>query len=108
MPFFDFDQIDYKIKRKNVSIKSITGEKSQLCIIRMEAGEKTFHQHAEEQIGLILNGKVEMTIGDEKKILKANHGYYIPSGIAHGFNVHGQEGVEYIEIFTPPKENNNI
>ncbi len=106
MAFFDFDKIAYRIKRPKVSIKSITGEKSQLCVIRLEAGEKTFHQHPEEQIGLVLNGKVKVTIGEQEKALERNQGYYIPAGIAHGFDACSLEGVEYIEVFTPPKENN--
>lgn len=106
MPFYDLAKIAYKMKRERVSLKSITGEKSQLCLIRLEAGEKTCHQHEEEQIGLILNGQVQVTIGDEKKVLERNQGYYIPSGVVHGFDVCDSQGVDYIEVFAPPKESN--
>ena len=64
------------------------------------------HSHVNEQLGYILSGEVEITIGDEKKICRVGDVYLIPSNISHGFKVLSQEGVEYIELFSPPKNEN--
>lgn len=106
MPFFDFNRIDYKQLRDKVLIKSITGDRSQLCLIKLRKGEQTFHQHDQEQIGIIVRGRVEVTIGDSIQVLGDNCGYYIPSNVAHGFRVLSDDGIEYIEVFCPPKKEN--
>ena len=105
MYFYDFDQIAFKKKRDRVFVKSVTGEASQLCIMKLEPGEKTDHVHPHEQIGYVLSGKVEIFVEDEKKTLGPGEGYYIPSNVRHGFAV-GDAPVEYLEIFCPPKEGN--
>ena len=96
-----------KKKRERVFNKSITGNNAQMLYIRLEAGESTFHCHSKEQMGYILSGQVEITINGEVKVCKAGDGYYIPSDIQHGFKVLNNENVEYIEIFSPVKVDNN-
>mgnify|MGYP000241763925 CR=1 FL=1 len=105
MHYYDFNQIQYKKLRDRVFLKSITGERTQLCVIHLEPGEKTDHSHPQEQIGYILSGEVEVMIGEERKSLGPGEGYYIPGGVRHGFTV-GDCPVEYIEVFAPPKEEN--
>ena len=91
--------IPYKKKRDCVFIKSITGENAQLTFIRLEPGEMTSHHHPHEQMGYILSGQVELTVDGNIKVLG-------PGNVQHGFSVTTVEGVEYIEIFSPPKEEN--
>jgi len=107
MRFYDFAEIEYKKLRDRVFLKHITGERSQLCLIRLDPGETTDHSHPQEQIGYILSGQVEVFIGEERKILGPGEGYHIPGGVRHGFRV-GDAPVEYIEIFAPPKEENAL
>jgi quercetin dioxygenase-like cupin family protein len=105
MYFFDLNSQSFRKKRDKVYIKSITGVNSQLCIIRLESGEKTEHSHNNEQIGYILSGEVVITIAGIKRELRSGEGYFIPGNILHSFEVLG-ESVEYIEFFSPPKEDN--
>jgi len=104
--FYNFNQVEFKEKREHVGIKSITGEKAQLCVIRLEPGEATDHRHPEEQIGLVLAGRVEIFAGEETRELGPNEGYCIPGGIRHGFRALDGAPVEYIEVFCPPKREN--
>lgn len=106
MYFFNIPSIPYKKKRDRVFIKSITGENAQLTFIRLEPGEITDHHHPHEQMGYILAGQVELTVDGNTKVLGSGDAYYIPSNVQHGFAVSADEGVEYIEIFSPPKEEN--
>ena len=50
--------------------------------------------------------EVEITIDGHTKVLGPGDAYYIPSNVQHGFCVSQAEGVEYLEIFSPPKEEN--
>jgi quercetin dioxygenase-like cupin family protein len=106
MYFFNIPSMAYQKKRDRVFIKSVTGEKSQLCFMRLEPGEVTDHHHPQEQIGYILAGQVEITIDGQKKNLGPGDAYYIPGNIQHGFSVLTDETVEYLEIFSPPKAEN--
>ena len=106
MPFFYFFGNDLKEKFKGRFGKCITGEKMQMCRVRLNPGVSTDHSHPQEQMGYILSGKVEITIGDEKKVCGPEEAYHIPSHIPHGFRALGDEDVEYIEIFSPPKKEN--
>jgi mannose-6-phosphate isomerase-like protein (cupin superfamily) len=104
--FYNFNEIGFKRKRDKVFIKSITGQQSQLCLIRIEPEEITEHAHRQEQIGIVLSGELEIVAGKETRILRKGEGYFIPSNVHHSFRVVGQSPVEYIEVFTPPKDEN--
>lgn len=102
MPFYNFNEMAFKQKRENV-FKSITGDTLQMLLMRLKLGEKTYHSHPNEQIGIILSGKVALIIADEKRICGPGEGYHIRSHVPHGFEVLSDENLEYIEIFSPPK-----
>lgn len=104
MYFYNLLAMEFKQKREGVFFKSITGEKIQLIYIRLNPGQVTNHSHINEQMGYIIFGKVELTIGDEKKVLGPGEAYHIPSNIQHGFRVLSDKDLEYLEIFSPPKE----
>ncbi len=106
MYFINIKDIPYKKKRDGVYFKSITGEKSQLTMIKLDPGVTTDHSHINEQMGYILSGKVELMINNEIRVLKKGDSYYIPSDTNHGFKVLGNKPLAYLEIFTPPKKEN--
>lgn len=108
MAFYDFNRSEFKKKRENVYLKAISGEKLQLTVMKLMPGERTGHSHEHEQMGYILSGSVEITIGEEQKVLLPGEGYHVPSNVEHGFHVHTGEPVEFIEIFSPPKLENII
>ena len=106
MPFFDWSKMPLKEKSPGMSGKVVTGEKMQLAFVKLAYGVETNHSHMNEQIGYILSGEVELTIGSEKKACIKGDAYLVPSNVRHGFKVLSKEGVEYIEIFSPPKQEN--
>jgi quercetin dioxygenase-like cupin family protein len=106
MYFFNVPSMTYKKKRDRVFIKSITGQKLQLTFMRLEPGEITNHRHRQEQMGYIVSGEVEVTIDGHTRVLGPGDAYAIPGDVQHGFRVTHAEGVEYLEVFSPPKEEN--
>jgi quercetin dioxygenase-like cupin family protein len=42
------------------------------------------HQHPHSQVTYVDSGVFEMTIGEEKKIIRKGDGYYVPPGVLHG------------------------
>lgn len=109
MYFFDWNQVDFKPGKPGASYKTIRGQNMQMFCLRLDPGHVTDHTHPQEQMGYFLSGKVELTIGVEKKICSQGDAYYIPGGVRHGFKVLGDEFVIYLEIFSPPKpEHKNL
>ena len=47
--------------------------------------EDTGHQHPFEQCGVVVEGKIEMFIGDVRRILETMDTYFIPAGVIHGW-----------------------
>ena len=59
-----------------------------LIMVCMEIGaglEDTGHEHPFDQCGLVLEGQIEMFVGQERKTLQPNEAYFIPSGQRHGW-----------------------
>jgi mannose-6-phosphate isomerase-like protein (cupin superfamily) len=106
--FFHLSEQPYKEKRADVLLKSITGEKSQLCLIQLAPSSSTRHAHDNEQIGYVLTGEVTVAIGETTEVLRAGDAYYIPAYFEHSFVVPSTSCLEYLEVFCPPKPDNDL
>ena len=69
--------------------------------------EMSLHSHHNEQMGIILEGEIEVTIGNETKLMKKGDVYLIPSDIPHGGRTH-IESVMILDAFSPPREEYKI
>ncbi len=108
MYFFDIDGSEYYSKRPGVSLKALTGESAQLCFVRLAPGTTTDHAHENEQIGYVLVGQVEITIGETSRVLQGGDGFIIPPRVPHAFAVLSDQPLEYLEVFCPPKPENDL
>jgi unsaturated pyranuronate lyase len=102
--FFVLSGMPFKEKRDRVFIKSITGSKAQLTVVRLKPGTRTNHAHVNEQIGYVLAGKVRLEINGVSETLGPGDGYFIPSNAEHSFEVPLTDHLEYVELFCPPKQ----
>jgi quercetin dioxygenase-like cupin family protein len=69
-------------------IRSAAESGDNLVMACMEIGqgrEDTGHQHPFEQCGIVVTGKIEMFIGNEKRVLEEMETYFIPAGTVHGW-----------------------
>lgn len=58
--------------------------------------------HAAQEAGMVLSGAVEVTVGNQKRVLHPGDGYYFDSRLPHRFrNVHGGQS-EVVSAITPP------
>jgi quercetin dioxygenase-like cupin family protein len=57
-----------------------------MAVMEIAAGkEGTAHRHSFDQCGYVVEGEIEISIGNEKRLLKPNEVYFIPAGIAHNW-----------------------
>jgi quercetin dioxygenase-like cupin family protein len=61
------------------------------------------HEHPHEQFGVMLEGALELTIGDETRLLRPGTAYTIPGGVPHHARTL-DEGCLVLDIFAPPRE----
>ncbi len=60
------------------------------------------HAHPEEQMGLVLEGEIDFTIGDQTRVLRKGCVYVIPTNVPHG-GWAGPEGCLLLDVFSPPR-----
>ncbi len=58
--------------------------------------------HEGEECGIILSGRLEVTVGEEMAVLKKGDAYYFKSHQPHQFRNPGNEPCELITACTPP------
>ena len=78
-------------------------DKIMLVKAKFEAGAVgTLHEHYHVQVTYVESGVFEMTIGEEKKIIRKGDGYYVPPHAVHGC-VCIEPGI-LIDVFAPHRE----
>jgi transcriptional regulator with XRE-family HTH domain len=58
--------------------------------------------HAGEEGGVIVKGKIEVTVGGEARVLGVGDAYYFKSSIPHRFRNIGREECEIVSASSPP------
>jgi quercetin dioxygenase-like cupin family protein len=84
-----------------VRIHAIGGEQVLLCKVVYEPGKQVpWHVHPDtEQVMLILEGEVEMTIEDETRTLGAGDVVVVNRGLHH--RLYAETGVTFMEALAP-------
>jgi len=103
--FYDFPQ-DFKQFKPapGFLVHVVSGQRLMLSHVTLQPNsEAPLHSHAEEQMGIMLEGEFAMTIGDETRLLKKGDMYLVPSNTVHGGITHAEE-VVVLDAFSPPRE----
>jgi quercetin dioxygenase-like cupin family protein len=78
-------------------------DKIMLVKVKFEKGAVgSLHQHFHSQATYVESGVFELTIGDEKNILKKGDGYYVPPNVIHGC-ICIEPGL-LIDVFSPLRQ----
>lgn len=80
-----------------------TTDEAMVCQFHLDEGSVVpRHHHMNDQVGYVVSGKVEMTIGDTVRIIQAGDSYAVPGGIHHSATA--LENSIVIDVFSPPRE----
>jgi quercetin dioxygenase-like cupin family protein len=84
-----------------VRLHAIGGDQVLLCRVRYEPGKQVpWHAHEDtEQVMLILDGEVEMTIEDDTRTLAPGDVAVVNRGLRH--KLHSERGVTFMEALAP-------
>ncbi|MBU1567346.1 MAG: cupin domain-containing protein [Proteobacteria bacterium] len=101
MTFWNVDNLQLQEFRPGVNSKAAIGKSLIMVCMEIAAGkEDTGHDHVFDQCGMVIAGKIEMFVGDERKILAAHESYFIPAGIRHGWKTF-DKAVKLLDICPP-------
>ena len=84
-----------------VRLHAIGGDQVLLCRVRYEPGKHVpwhAHEHT-EQVMLIVDGEVEMTIEEDTATLRAGDVVVVNRGLHH--KLHSENGVTFMEALAP-------
>ena len=62
----------------------------------------TMLTHRGEEGGLVISGQIEVTVGDQRRVLGPGDAYYFASAVPHRFRNRGRERCEIISASNPP------
>ena len=106
--FFPRDELD-DIGTASVELRLVGGRlaKRSMSILHeryspnADTGEEML-THAGEEGGVIVKGKIELTIGGEARVLGPGDAYYFKSSLPHRFRNTGREECEIVSASSPP------
>ncbi len=100
-PFGSWNGVEAHPLFAGVALHAVGGEQVLLCRVDYEPGTTVARHHHDdtEQVMLILDGDVVLTIGDETRELRAGDVAVINRGIEH--EVHSVDGCRFIEALSP-------
>jgi len=106
--FYAADEL-VEIGTDSVSLKLVAATRSgrQMTLLheRYEPGAGTGEEmlaHKGEEGGVVVRGRIEVTVGNETRVLGPGEAYYFASNLPHRFRNPGREVCEIVSSSTPP------
>ena len=104
MSFIDWNSWPLHELGPGVRIRTPHGERIMISLVEIDAGAIVPpHEHPHEQAGMVLEGQMELLLGNEKRVLKKGEAYIIPGGTRHAARSIGGP-CRALDIFSPIRE----
>mgnify|MGYP001809109894 FL=1 len=85
--------------------RDLAGRALQILHERYAPGSDSGHamlRHESEEGGVVIRGNLEVTVGDQRRVLGPGDAYYFDSRLPHRFRNVGDEECELVSACTPP------
>lgn len=106
--FYGADEL-VEIGNEEVSLKLVAAQRAgrQMTLLheRYAPGAATGEEmleHRGEEGGVVVRGQIEVTVGNDTRVLGPGEAYYFPSNLPHRFRNPGREVCEIVSCCTPP------
>jgi quercetin dioxygenase-like cupin family protein len=87
-----------------VVARSVTSERMTLALIELEPNAVVpEHSHENEQLGIVIEGSLTFTVGDETRELGPGQAWCITKYVPHSV-VSGPDGAVLVEVFSPVRD----
>jgi len=102
MAFWNLAAIDLEQFRPGILSKAHIGDGLIMACMEIGPGmEDAGHEHPFDQCGIVLEGKIQMFVGDDVKVLGASEAYFIPAGQRHGWKTF-EKPVKILDVSRKP------
>ncbi len=82
----------------------VWGERLMMSLVTLEPHSVVAeHEHPHEQMGMVIDGRAEFTIGGETRVLGPGDMYLMPGDVRHKV-VALDMPVRALDVFNPPRE----
>ena len=99
----DIEKIRSKEICTGVRTKVVSGEQLMLSFVEISEGaDMQMHSHPNEQVGVVLEGEIDIIIGTATRTLKPGDIYLLPPHVPHGVRSKGKARV--LDVFCPPRK----
>jgi quercetin dioxygenase-like cupin family protein len=86
MSFWDLRTLKLDEFRPGIRSKLESGKNLTMAVMEISPNkEGTAHDHPFDQCGIVIEGEIEISIGEDKKLLKPAETYFIPAGVTHNW-----------------------
>lgn len=72
-----------------------------MVVLEPQGGQVPWHNHPEEEVYVLLTGRAEMCLGDERTELSAGQAVHIPSNVFHQLTNLGETPASMIYAYGP-------
>ena len=104
MPFININDFEAQEVVPGCRLRTPYGENLMLSYLEMdEDAEIPMHHHPHEQGGMLIRGKMELTIGDETRICEPGSMFIIPPNTPHKAIARGGPAL-VLDVFSPVRE----
>lgn len=105
MGFINWDEVPVQERGPGRTARVVLGEKTTVALMNHEGpcGHELHRHEGMEQVTYVLEGQVEFTIENEKKILRSGDAVVVPPGVLHGTRVEAGEKAISFEVFSTPR-----
>lgn len=87
-----------------VALRAVAGDALMLSLVTFEPGaEVPDHTHPHEQMGILLSGRLEFTVGGRVEVLEVGDFWRIPGDVPHSARALGGPAVA-LDVFHPVRE----
>jgi quercetin dioxygenase-like cupin family protein len=99
--FEHLDQIGPQAVWDGVVARAVNGERMTMAVIELEPDAVVpEHRHENEQLGLVLHGKLAFRVGDETRECRPGETYRILADTPHEATA-GPDGAVVLDVFAP-------
>ena len=86
MGFWDLKTLKLEEFRPGIWSQLESGSNLTMAFMEIASNkEGAAHEHPFDQCGIVIEGEIEISIGEEKKLLKPMETYFIPAGVKHNW-----------------------
>jgi quercetin dioxygenase-like cupin family protein len=105
MPFYNVNELHEIPLVNGITLAAVYGEKISVSFLNLPPLSRLpIHHHANEQVGIVLDGEIEYTIGEETRVCGKGMAFVIPPNVPHSLVVVSERAAKLADIFTPPRK----